>query len=77
MASLDDPILARLRAALDAAYGDGLERVDLFGSRARREAGPDSDYDVAVFLIGTSADLAGKRLVSPKSRLIFPTTRAP
>ena len=50
MVSLDDPILARLRSALDAAYGDGLERVVLFGSRARGDAGPDSDYDIAVFL---------------------------
>jgi predicted nucleotidyltransferase len=50
MSSLDDPILARFRAALDAAYGEGLERVVLFGSRARVDAGPDSDYDVAVFL---------------------------
>ena len=37
MAALDDPILARLRADLDAAYGEGLERVVLFGSRARGE----------------------------------------
>jgi predicted nucleotidyltransferase len=50
VSSLDDPILARFRAALDAAYGEGLERVVLFGSRARGDAGPDSDYDVAVFL---------------------------
>lgn len=45
-----DPVLARLRAALDLAYGDRIERVVLFGSRARGEARPDSDYDVAVFL---------------------------
>ncbi len=50
MASVDDPILARLRAELVAAYGEGLERIVLFGSRARGDAGPDSDYDVAVFL---------------------------
>src|SRR5690242_17564731 len=49
-AALDDPILRRFRAALDALYGERLERVVLFGSRARGEAGPDSDYDVAVFL---------------------------
>jgi uncharacterized protein len=50
MASLDDPILIRLRAALDDAYGAELERVVLFGSRARGDARSDSDYDVAVFL---------------------------
>jgi hypothetical protein len=32
----DDPVLRRFRAALDALYGDRLERVVLFGSRARR-----------------------------------------
>ena len=45
-----DPILARFRAALDGLYGDRLERVVLFGSRARGDAHRDSDYDVAVFL---------------------------
>jgi predicted nucleotidyltransferase len=45
-----DPILSRFRADLDAAYGDRIERVVLFGSRARGEAHPDSDYDIAVFL---------------------------
>jgi predicted nucleotidyltransferase len=47
---IDDPILKRFRAALDALYGGRLERVVLFGSRARGEARQDSDYDVAVFL---------------------------
>jgi len=45
-----DPILTRFRAALGVLYGPRLERVVLFGSRARGEARPDSDYDVAVFL---------------------------
>jgi predicted nucleotidyltransferase len=35
-----------------ALYGPRLERVVLFGSRARGDARPDSDYDVAVFLVG-------------------------
>ena len=46
----NDPILVRFRAALAAAYGARLERVVLYGSRARGEARPNSDYDVAVFL---------------------------
>ena len=46
----DDPILRRFRAALDEMYGDRIERVVLFGSRARGDASADSDYDVAVFL---------------------------
>jgi predicted nucleotidyltransferase len=47
---LDDPILKRFRAALDALYGARVERVVLFGSRARGDAREDSDYDIAVFL---------------------------
>jgi predicted nucleotidyltransferase len=31
-------------------YGTRLERVVLYGSRARGDARPDSDYDAAVFL---------------------------
>ncbi|HLJ18072.1 MAG TPA: nucleotidyltransferase domain-containing protein [Bryobacteraceae bacterium] len=45
-----NPILAKFRAALAEMYGDRLERVVLYGSRARGDARPDSDYDVAVFL---------------------------
>jgi uncharacterized protein len=46
----DDPTLARFRAALAEVYGDRIERVVLFGSRARGDAHAESDYDVAVFL---------------------------
>jgi predicted nucleotidyltransferase len=45
----DDPVLSRFRTAPDKAYGGRLERVVLQGSRARGDARPDSDYDVAVF----------------------------
>ena len=44
------PVLTRFRAAVTEIYGDRVERVVLFGSRARGDAKPDSDYDVAVFL---------------------------
>lgn len=46
----DDPVLKRFRTAVAEIYGDRLERVVLFGSRARGDAQPDSDYDIAVFL---------------------------
>jgi predicted nucleotidyltransferase len=46
----DDPILKRFKAALDMLYGEEIERVVLFGSRARGDANAGSDYDVAVFL---------------------------
>jgi predicted nucleotidyltransferase len=45
-----DPILKRLRCALDELYGERIERVVLFGSRARGDASKESDYDIAVFL---------------------------
>jgi predicted nucleotidyltransferase len=45
-----DPVLIRFRAAIAAIYGERVQRVVLFGSRARGEAKPASDYDVAVFL---------------------------
>ena len=48
--STADPVLRKFRAALTELYGDRIERVVLFGSRARGEAEPDSDYDVALFL---------------------------
>ena len=45
-----DPILTRFRDTLAKIYGERLDRVVLFGSRAHGEARSDSDYDVAVFL---------------------------
>lgn len=45
-----DPVLTQFRTALREAYGERLERVVLYGSRARGDARPDSDYDVAVFI---------------------------
>ena len=45
-----DPVLMRFRAAVRDIYGARVERVVLFGSRARGDARPDYDYDVAVFL---------------------------
>jgi predicted nucleotidyltransferase len=50
MATLNDPILSRFRAAVAELYGDRIERIVLFGSHARGEARPDSDYDVLVFI---------------------------
>ena len=53
-----DPVLKRFRAAVGEAYGPRIERVVLYGSRARGDPRPDSDYDIAVFLrdIGDRAD---------------------
>lgn len=45
-----DPVLARFRQSLDEIYGGRIDRVILFGSRARGDASAESDYDVAIFL---------------------------
>lgn len=49
-ASRSDPVLQRFRAAIADMYGERLDKAVLFGSRARRDARADSDYDVAIFL---------------------------
>ncbi len=46
----NDPVLTRFRGAVTEIYGERAERVVLYGSRARGEHRPESDYDVAVFL---------------------------
>lgn len=40
------------RERLRALYGDRLQRVILYGSQARGDAGPESDVDVLVVLQG-------------------------
>jgi uncharacterized protein len=47
------PALLRFAASVRALYGDRVERIVLFGSRARGDAREDSDWDVAVFLRGS------------------------
>jgi uncharacterized protein len=46
----DDPMITRFRSALGGIFGDRIERLLLFGSRARGDARRDSDYDIAIFL---------------------------
>src|SRR5579862_3585894 len=73
-AAIDDPILKRFRAALDALYGDRIERVVLYGSRARGDAREDSDYDVAVFLHGlTDRWKEVDRIVEIEDGILFET----
>jgi uncharacterized protein len=57
----DEPVLRRFKAALDALYGDEIDRVVLFGSRARGDAYAESDYDVAVFLKIPARPMEGTR----------------
>jgi predicted nucleotidyltransferase len=58
MDAIDDPALRDFRRTLADMYGPALDRVVLFGSRARGEAHAESDYDIAVFL---------KRLPDPRA----------
>ena len=47
-ARIDDPKLAEIVRRLVAAYQP--ERIYLFGSKARDQANPDSDYDIMVII---------------------------
>jgi len=47
-----DDLRQHLRRRLEAIYGDRLQEVQLFGSYARDEAGPESDLDILVVLSG-------------------------
>jgi uncharacterized protein len=78
----NNPILKRFRATLDEIYGNRLERVVLYGSRARGDAHEESDYDVAVFLRDMSdriaelyrlADLSTKIIVEDDGPFIHAT----
>jgi predicted nucleotidyltransferase len=46
----DDPVLRRFRGEVEKLFPGRVEQVILYGSRARGEAGPQSDYDLAVVL---------------------------
>ena len=65
-AELLDPVVAYFRP----------RRVILFGSRARGEAGPGSDYDVAVFLKHMDNRLAEAYRLADLSVQVFDETGA-
>jgi predicted nucleotidyltransferase len=67
----NNPILTRFRAALAEVYGERLERVVLFGSRARGDAHTESDYDIAVFL----RDLTDRDRAAAMNRLADLSTK--
>ena len=60
---IDDPKLAEIVRRLIEAYAP--ERIYLFGSRARGDAGPDSDYDLMLIV---PDDAAPERL---RARLAY------
>jgi predicted nucleotidyltransferase len=47
---IQHPAMRRFAAAVRTLYGDRVERIVLDGARARGDARPDSDWDVAVSL---------------------------
>jgi predicted nucleotidyltransferase len=70
----DDPILVRFPRALNAVYGDKIERVVLFGSRARDDARVGSDYDIAVFLdVPDSFNDEAARLAAIETDILYDT----
>ena len=50
IAASEEPVLREVTARLRGLYGDRIKRIVLYGSRARGDHRPDSDYDIAVFL---------------------------
>jgi uncharacterized protein len=63
----DDPALAEIVHRLVEAFQP--ERVFLFGSRARGDAGPDSDYDLMVVVSDTNEP--GYRLAQRAHSLLW------
>ncbi len=52
---LDLSLLRRFKKRAELTFPYRISHIVLFGSRARREAGPESDWDVAVFLKGLAS----------------------
>lgn len=48
----NDPVLRRAKEGLQRIYGDRLAGVILYGSRARGDNRPDSDYDILALVEG-------------------------
>ena len=62
-------ILDQVVAALHGHYGERLSRVVLFGSRARRDHAPDSDFDLLVVLKGEVSGPAERKALH---EIIYP-----
>jgi uncharacterized protein len=71
-----DPVLSGFRQAMQELYGPRIERVVLYGSRARGDARPGSDYDIAVFLKDLASRWKEVRLIAHVELAIFDETGA-
>ena len=65
----NDPKLAQIASALREQFGARLVSALLFGSRARGDERPDSDYDVAVFLNDLDCEKDREVLARVRKRL--------
>jgi predicted nucleotidyltransferase len=54
--------LRRFRDVVDGAFPGRLRAAILFGSRARKDCGPNSDWDIAVFIDGLDRSAENRRL---------------
>jgi nucleotidyltransferase-like protein len=61
----NDPVIPLLKQALVDRYGDRLRGVLLYGSRARGDFGPESDYDLVVLLDDLSGPIEETLALGP------------
>ena len=57
------PFLKEIRPTLEQAFPGRVERIRLFGSRAKGNYRDDSDWDIAAFIKGYDPDTESRALV--------------
>lgn len=69
-----DPVVNKFSVAIRELFGNRIERMILFGSRARGDATNESDYDIALFLHAlTDRWLEGDRIADVELQLLDDT----
>jgi predicted nucleotidyltransferase len=66
----NDPVIPIVRQALADRYGDRLQGILLYGSHARGDFGPDSDYDLVVLLDDLATPIEETLALAPLRRHI-------
>jgi len=67
----DIDLLAEFKRRAEDALPGRISRMVLFGSRGRGDAGPDSDWDIAVFVKGKASSWDTLRLADAAYDLII------